>query len=139
MAVKLLWYLTSPDGPYPWLESGRWDTDYEHLQQIAITADRLGFYGSLMGTSEYETLAVAASLIPFTERLKFLVAQHPGEVQPAVLAKYAQTFDAFSKGRLLFNVVNGNDKGLAALGIHYTHDARYDFSKEYWNAFQQNY
>ena len=25
------------------LESGRWDTDYEHLQQIAITADRLGF------------------------------------------------------------------------------------------------
>ena len=51
MAVKLLWYLTSPDGPYPWLESGRWDTDYEHLQQIAITADRLGFYGSLMGTS----------------------------------------------------------------------------------------
>lgn len=139
MAVKLLWYLTSPDGPYPWLESGRWDTDYEHLQQIAITADRLGFYGSLMGTSEYETLAVAASLIPFTERLKFLVAQHPGEVQPAVLAKYAQTFDAFSKGRLLFNVVNGNDKGLAALGIHYTHDERYDFSKEYWNAFQQNY
>lgn len=139
MAVKLLWYLTSPDGPYPWLESGQWDTDYEHLQQIAITADRLGFYGSLMGTSEYETLAVAASLIPFTERLKFLVAQHPGEVQPAVLAKYAQTFDAFSKGRLLFNVVNGNDKGLAALGIHYTHDERYDFSKEYWNAFQQNY
>ncbi len=43
MAVKLLWYLTSPDGPYPWLESGQWDTDYEHLQQIAITADRLGF------------------------------------------------------------------------------------------------
>ena len=43
MAVKLLWYLTSPDGPYPWLESGRWDTDYEHLQQIAITADRLRF------------------------------------------------------------------------------------------------
>lgn len=139
MAVKLLWYLTSPDGPYPWLENGRWDTDYEHLKQVAITADRVGFYGSLMGTSEYETLAVAASLIPFTERLKFLVAQHPGEVQPAVLAKYAQTFDAFSQGRLLFNVVNGNDKGLAALGIHYQHDERYDFSKEYWAAFQQNY
>ena len=30
-------------------------------------------------------------------------------------------------------------RGLAALGIHYTHDERYDFSKEYWNAFQQNY
>lgn len=139
MAVKILWYLTAPDGPYPWLESGRWETDYEHLQQVANTADKLGFYGSLMGTSSYETLAVAASLIPFTERLKFLVAQHPGEVQPAVLAKYAQTFDAFSQGRLLFNVVNGNDAGLAALGIHYQHDERYDFSKEYWTTFQQNY
>ncbi|MFT4021961.1 MAG: LLM class flavin-dependent oxidoreductase [Acinetobacter sp.] len=139
MAIKLLWYLTSPDGPYPWLEAGRWNTDYEHLKQLAITADKLGFYGSLMGTSEYETLAVAASLIPFTKRLKFLVAQHPGEVQPAVLAKYAQTFDAFSQGRLLFNVVNGHDSGLAALGIHYPHDERYDFSKEYWTAFQQNY
>lgn len=139
MAVKILWYLTSPDGPYPWLEQGRWDTDYDHLKQVATTADKLGFYGSLMGTSEYETLAVAASLIPFTERLKFLVAQHPGEVQPAVLAKYAQTFDAFSKGRLLFNVVNGNDVGLASLGIHYSHDERYDYSKEYWTAFQQNY
>lgn len=139
MAVKILWYLTAPDGPYPWLESGRWETDYEHLQQVATTADKLGFYGSLMGTSSYETLAVAASLIPFTERLKFLVAQHPGEVQPAVLAKYAQTFDAFSQGRLLFNVVNGNDAGLAALGIHYQHDERYDFSKEYWTTFQQNY
>lgn len=139
MAVKLLWYLTSPDGPYPWLEEGRWETDYDHLKQLAITADKLGFYGSLMGTSEYETLAVAAGLIPFTERLKFLVAQHPGEVQPAVLAKYAQTFDAFSKGRLLFNVVNGSDAGLASLGIHYPHDERYDYSKEYWTAFQQNY
>ena len=139
MAVKILWYLTAPDGPYPWLEEGRWDTDYEHLKQVATTADQLGFYGSLMGTSGYETLTVAASLIPFTKQLKFLVAQHPGEVQPAVLAKYAQTFDAFSQGRLLFNVVNGNDAGLAALGIHYEHDERYDFSKEYWTAFQQNY
>jgi alkanesulfonate monooxygenase len=139
MAIKLLWYLTSPDGPHPWQKEGRWETDYDHLKQIAQTADKLGFYGALMGTSEYETLAVAASLIPFTERLRFVVAQHPGEVQAAVLAKYAQTFDAFSQGRLIFNVVNGNDAGLAALGIHYAHDERYDFSKEYWTAFQQNY
>lgn len=139
MAVKILWYLTSPDGPFPWIESGRWNTDFEHLQQLAVTIDRLGFYGALLGSSEYESLAVAAALIPATKRLKFLVAQHPGELSPAVLAKYAQTFDAFSNGRLLFNVVNGNDQGLAALGIHYPHDERYDFSREYWQAFQQNY
>lgn len=139
MAVKILWYLTAPDGPYPWLPEGRWHTDFEHLQQLAVTIDRLGYYGALLGTSSYESLAVAAAMIPATKRMKFLVAQHPGELSPAVLAKYAQTFDKFSQGRLLFNVVNGNDAGLAALGVHYPHDERYDFSFEYWDAFRRTY
>lgn len=137
--IKLLWYLTAPDGPYPWQPEGRWHTGLDHLQQLAVTIDRLGFYGALLGTSAYESLAVAAALIPATERMKFLVAQHPGEVSPAVLAKYAQTFDHFSNGRLLFNVVNGNDAGLAALGVHYPHDERYQFSFEYWDAFRRAY
>lgn len=137
--VKLLWYLTAPDGPYPWAEEGRWHTGFDHLEQIAATIDRLGFYGALLGTSAYESLAVAAAMIPATERMRFLVAQHPGELSPAVLAKYAQTFDHFSNGRLLFNVVNGNDAGLAALGVHYPHDERYDFSFEYWDAFRKAY
>lgn len=137
--VKLLWYLTAPDGPSPWVEEGRWQTGFDHLQQIAVTIDRLGFYGALLGSSTFESLAVAAAMIPATERLRFLVAQHPGELSPAVLAKYAQTFDHFSNGRLLFNVVNGNDAGLAALGIHYPHDERYDFSFEYWDAFRKVY
>lgn len=139
MAVKILWYLTVPDGPYPWEAHGRWKTDFNHLKQIAVSADRLGFYGSLLGSSPNESLAVAASLIDSTERLKFLVAQHPGELSPAVLAKWALTVDEFSNGRLLFNVVNGNDAGLATLGVHYPHDERYQFSLEYWNAFKKIY
>lgn len=139
MAVKILWYLTSPDGPYPWEEKGRWNTDFSHLKQLAVSADRLGYYGSLLGTSPNESLTVAASLIDGTERLRFLVAQHPGEVSPAVLAKWALTFDEFSGGRLLFNVVNGSDAGLATLGVHYPHDERYQFSLEYWRAFQAIY
>ena len=71
--------------------------------------------------------------------MRFLVAQHPGELSPAVLAKWAQTFDAFSGGRLLFHVINGNDAGLAALGVHYPHDERYEFSREYWDAFRRVY
>ena len=38
MAVKILWYLTTPDGPYPWEPEGRWNTDFEHLKQLAIAA-----------------------------------------------------------------------------------------------------
>ncbi|ANH67770.1 LLM class flavin-dependent oxidoreductase [Mitsuaria sp. 7] len=139
MAVKILWYLTAPDGPYPWEPQGRWHTDFRHLEQLAVTIDRLGFYGALLGSSANESLAVAASLIAQTRTMRFLVAQHPGELSPAVLAKYAQTFDAFSGGRLLFNVVNGNDAGLASLGVHYKHDERYDFSWEYWDAFRRVY
>ncbi|MFT7773955.1 LLM class flavin-dependent oxidoreductase [Roseateles sp.] len=139
MAVKILWYLTAPDGPYPWEPQGRWKTDFRHLEQLAVTIDRLGYYGALLGSSANESLAVAAALIAQTHRMRFLVAQHPGELSPAVLAKYAQTFDAFSGGRLLFNVVNGNDAGLAALGVHYPHDERYDFSWEYWDAFRRVY
>ena len=139
MAVKILWYLTTPDGPYPWEPEGRWTTDFEHLKQLAVASDRLGYYGSLLGSSPNESLAVAAALIDATQRLRFLVAQHPGELSPAVLAKWALTFDQFSNGRLLFNVVNGNDAGLATLGVHYPHDERYDFSLEYWRAFQGFY
>lgn len=139
MAVKILWYLTTPDGPYPWEAEGRWKSDFQHLKQIAVTADRLGYYGSLLGSSPNESLAVSAALIDATERLRFLVAQHPGELSPAVLAKWALTFDQFSNGRLLFNVVNGSDASLATYGIHYGHDERYDFSLEYWRAFQSIY
>lgn len=139
MAVKILWYLTAPDGPYPWQPEGRWVTDFRHLEQLAVTIDRLGFYGALLGSSANESLAVAAAFIAQTKTMRFLVAQHPGELSPAVLAKYAQTFDAFSGGRLLFNVVNGNDAGLAALGVHYPHDERYQFSREYWEAFRRVY
>ncbi|NWC85921.1 LLM class flavin-dependent oxidoreductase [Pseudomonas reactans] len=139
MAVKILWYLTTPDGPYPWEPEGRWKTDFQHIKQLAVASDRLGYYGSLLGSSPNESLAVAASLIDATQRLRFLVAQHPGELSPAVLAKWALTFDQFSNGRLLFNVVNGNDAGLATLGVHYPHDERYAFSLEYWRAFQGFY
>lgn len=139
MAIKILWYLTSPDGPYPWEPQGRWKTDFAHLKQLAVASDRLGFYGALLGSSPNESLAVSAALIDATERLRFLVAQHPGELSPAVLAKWALTFDEFSNGRLLFNVVNGSDAGLATLGVHYPHDERYQFSLEYWRAFQRIY
>lgn len=140
MAVKLLWYLTAPDGPYPWEPEGRWECDFRHMQQLAVTIDRLGFYGALLGTGlQDDVLAVSAAMISATERMRFLAAIHPGLLSPVKLAQFALTMDRFSGGRTLFNVVNGNDAILPAFGVNYEHDERYDFSFEYWDAFRRFY
>ncbi|MEU1183278.1 LLM class flavin-dependent oxidoreductase [Streptomyces sp. NPDC005820] len=137
--VKILWYLTAPDGPYPWEERGRWDTPFDHLRQLAVAIDRLGYYGALLGTSSDDGLTTAAALAAETRTLRFLTAVYPGLVSPAKLAQIARTIDRFSDGRLLFNVVNGNDAALAGYGVHLEHDSRYEFSAEYWSAFQHVY
>ena len=141
MGVKILWYLTAPDGTVPWEPEGRWDTGFDHLQQLAGSIDKLGYYGALLATGfgGNEVLTVASSVIGVTRRMKFLAAIHPGLLSPAKLAQIALTIDDFSGGRLLFNAVNGNDMTLPAFGVHYGHDERYDFSLEYWQAFKASY
>jgi len=42
---------------------------------------------------------VAASLIPVTERLRFLVAVRPGLSSPSLAARMTATFDRLSNGR----------------------------------------
>ncbi len=63
--------------------------DYGYLQQIAQTADRLGFTGVLIptGRSCEDAWLVAASMIPVTQRLKFLVALRPSVTSPTVAAR----------------------------------------------------
>jgi alkanesulfonate monooxygenase len=140
MAVKLLWYLTAPDGPFPWEPEGRWNTDFRHMRQLAQTIDQLGFYGALLGTGlGDEVLTVSSAMIGITKRMRFLAAIHPGLLSPVKLAQIALTQDRFSGGRMLFNVVNGNDLVLPTFGVNYEHDQRYDFSFEYWDAFQRFY
>lgn len=141
MGIKVLWYLTAPDGPVPWEPEGRWDTGFAHLQQLAASIDSLGYYGALLATGfgGNEVLTVTSSVIGVTRRMKFLAAIHPGLLTPAKLAQVALTIDHFSGGRLLFNAVNGNDLALPAFGVHYGHDERYDFSLEYWQAFKASY
>lgn len=138
--IKVLWYLTAPDGPFPWEPEGRWNTDFRHLQQLAITIDRLGYYGALLGTGlGDEVLTVSAAMIGVTKRMRFLAAIHPGLLSPVKLAQIALTQDRFSGGRMLFNVVNGNDSILPVFGPSFEHDERYDFSFEYWDAFRRFY
>ncbi len=112
MSLNMFWFLpTHGDGRYLGTEEGARPVDYGYLQQIAQTADRLGFTGVLIptGRSCEDAWLVAASMIPVTQRLKFLVALRPSVVSPTVAARQAATLDRLSNGRALFNLVTGSD------------------------------
>jgi alkanesulfonate monooxygenase len=101
---------------------------------VAQAADRLGFGGVLIptGRSCEDSWLVAASLIPATQRLKFLVALRPGIISPTVAARQAATLDRLSNGRALFNLVTGGDPDeLAGDGLHLSHAERYEAADEF--------
>ncbi len=114
--------------------------DHQYLTQIAQAADTLGYGGVLIptGRSCEDSWTVAASLIPVTQRLKFLVALRPSTISPTVSARVAATLDRLSQGRLLVNIVAGGDAGdLAADGTFLDHDQRYAAASEFltiWKA-----
>ncbi|WP_038933971.1 LLM class flavin-dependent oxidoreductase, partial [Yersinia pestis] len=87
MSINVFWFLpTHGDGHYLGSSEGARAVDYSYLQQIAQAADRLGFGGVLIptGRSCEDSWLVAASLIPVTQRLKFLVALRPGIISPTL-------------------------------------------------------
>jgi alkanesulfonate monooxygenase len=129
--VEVLWYLTAPDGRYPWAPEGARVIDHAYLTQIARAVDHLGYTGALLATGPHDTWVLASSLLAYTERMRFLVAVHPGLVSPTLLAKMSATFDQFSGGRLILNIVNGESRQLAGYGLHLGHDERYAHSDEY--------
>ena len=108
--------------------------DHGYLQQVAQAADRLGFGGVLIptGRSCEDAWLVAASLIPVTQRLRFLVALRPGVISPTQAARQAATLDRLSNGRALFNLVTGGDpEELAGDGVFLDHRERYAESAEF--------
>lgn len=110
MSLNIFWFLpTHGDGHYLGTAEGARAVDHGYLQQVAQAADRLGFGGVLIptGRSCEDSWLVAASLIPVTQRLKFLVALRPGIISPTVAARQAATLDRLSGGRALFNLVTG--------------------------------
>jgi alkanesulfonate monooxygenase len=81
---------------------------------------------------------VASTLVPVTKRLKFLVALRPGVMSPSVSARMAATFDRFSDGRLLINVVTGGDPEEAkGDGVFLSHDERYEVTAEFLDVWKR--
>lgn len=129
--MQIYWYLTAPDGAKPWSKNGNRTVDFPYLTQVAKAVDHLGFTGALLATGAHDAWTLGASLITATERMKFLIAIQPGLISPTLLAKMAVTFNQFSKGRVLLNVVGGDKNTLGAYGLHLEHDERYVLSDEY--------
>lgn len=152
MTAKFFWFLPNSGdsrsivGSSDTSEGGR--TGYRpptrrYLAEIARAADRLGYEGVLTPTGTFceDAWLTASALLAETERLKFLVAVRPGLVPPTLAAQQAATFQRFSEGRLLLNVVSGGeDSEQRRFGDWLDHDERYartgEFLKiltEIWN------
>jgi alkanesulfonate monooxygenase len=138
--MKLFWFIpTQGDGRYLGTTHLMRQTDHGYLKQIAQAADQLGYEGVLLptGNSCEDAWVVASTLVPVTKRLKFLVAVRPAVMSPTLAARMAATFDRFSDGRLLINVVTGGDPDEAkGDGIFLSHDERYEVTDEFLTVWQ---
>lgn len=141
--MELFWYLpTQGDERYLGTPIGRRQANYAYMQQIAQAVDKLGYGGMLIGTGQkQDTWIVAASLIPVTQRLRFLVAFRPAIMSPSLAVRMAATFDQLSHGRIILNVVTGGDsQELAKDGVFLDHDQRYQLTDEFltiWRSLMQ--
>jgi alkanesulfonate monooxygenase len=137
--MELYWYLIPHDGAYPWAKRGRREVGFDYLAQLARAVDHLGYTGALLATGggAHDAWGLESALIPLTRRMKFIVAVHPGIIAPLMLAQQAATFDQFSDGRLIINIVTGDERQMPPYGIELAHDERYGLTEEYWAAFKQ--
>ncbi len=135
MGLNVFWFIpTHGDSRYLGTAEGARALNHDYLKQVAQAADSLGYEGVLIptGRSCEDPWVVAASLLPVTQRLKFLVAVRPGLHQPSLAARMAATFDRLSGGRLLINLVTGGDQAeLEGDGVFLDHAKRYEQSAEF--------
>ncbi|MBD2000374.1 FMNH2-dependent alkanesulfonate monooxygenase [Leptolyngbya sp. FACHB-541] len=139
--MDVLWFIpTHGEGRYLGTSVGGRAITPEYLQQLAGAIDQLGFVGALLptGRSCEDAWITAASLIPVTKRMKFLVAIRPGLSSPGMAARMAATFDRMSGGRLMVNVVTGGDPvELAGDGLHLSHSDRYQLTDEFLSVWRE--
>ena len=100
---------------------------------VAEAAEDAGFEYALVPIAIgcYEAWISCAMIAARTKKLKPLVAARPGYIVPTMMAKMISTFDQLTNGRVNINLIAGGDtKELAADGIYYGHDERYEIIDE---------
>ena len=139
--INLFWFLpTHGDGRYLGTTQGARAVDLPYLQQVALAADQLGYYGVLIptGKSCEDAWIIASALAPMTKNLRYLVAVRPGLQPPALAARMAATLDRLSEGRLLINVVTGGDPvENRGDGIFLSHAERYQVTREFLDVYSR--
>lgn len=118
MSGEHLWYI--PNQAEPGHRGDDVAPDHNSLDTLtrqAKTLEEYGWGGALLGTGwgRPDTFTVATALAARTTTFKPLVAIRPGYWQPAHFASAAATLDHLSGGRVLVNIVSGQDR-LAAYG-----------------------
>ena len=113
--------------------SGR-PASVSYLGQVARGAEDMGFEAALTPTGAWcdDAWLSTAMLSQVSERLKFLVAFRPGLTAPFLAAQMAGTFQNWSRGRLLLNVVTGGESHEQRMyGDFLDKDARYERCDEF--------
>ncbi len=108
--------------------------DHAYLAQVAQACDQLGFDAVLTpcGTGCEDAWVATSSLLPITQRLKFLVAFRPTLLTPTLAAQMASTYQRMSGGRLLINIVTGAEPAeLARFGVYDDKTTRYERTGEF--------
>jgi len=128
VSPEFLWYIpnTVEAGHRGDDDTNQW-TSLDVSAELARSAEEHGWGGALIGTGwgRPDTFTLATSLAARTTRFKPLIATRPGYWHPAHFASAAATLDQLSQGRVLVNIVSGQDN-LAAYG-----DAEGDQAERY--------
>ncbi|GIG92139.1 LLM class flavin-dependent oxidoreductase [Plantactinospora endophytica] len=118
MSLEFLWYI--PNQVQPGHRGDDVVESHNSLQTLTSHARALeehGWGGALLGTGwgRPDTFTVATALAARTTTFRPLIAIRPGYWRPANFASAAATLDQLTDGRVLVNIVSGQDN-LAAYG-----------------------
>ena len=95
-------------GPLP---HGRQDKQFEFGLDMMLTAEKAGFDIILFAERhlgpDLTTWVVAGAIGSRLERMRSMVAVHPGLWHPALIAKLSMTLDRICKGGMAINLVTG--------------------------------
>ena len=134
MSREFLWYIPNTVEPGHRGDPGvdGWGT-LDYSTDLALECERHHWSGALLGTGwgRPDTFTVGASLAARTTTFKPLIAVRPGYWSPAHFASSAATLDQLSGGRVLVNIVSGQDNPAAYGDSEVDQPTRYARTREF--------